>query len=167
MIEDEVSRLEAFASRHGQELVTFAYLNCGDPERAQDAVQSVLVKLLPDRLDSIRDPLAYSRRAIVNELASLGRRDARWHGLLPRLLPREADSDASRAVVERAPIHQALEVLSVRQRAVVVLRYYQQLDDAQVAQVLHCEPATVRSIVRRALPKLRARLQELEVTDHG
>ena len=145
----------------------FAYLNCGDPERAQDAVQSVLVKLLPNRLDSIPHPLAYLRRAVVNELASLGRRDARWHGLLPRLLPHETNSDPSRALVERAPIHQALEVLSARQRAVVVLRYYQQLDDAQIAQVLRCEPATVRSIVRRALPKLRARLQELEVRDHG
>lgn len=167
MVSDEVRTLEAFASRHGQELLTFAYLSCGDSERAQDAVQSVLVRLLPDRIDSIRDPVSYARRAIVNELASLGRRDARWRGLLPRLATRVIASDATQDLVERAPIVQALDGLSARQRAVVVLRYYEQLDDAEIARVLTCEVATVRSIARRALLRLRERLNEMQVSDSG
>ena len=102
-----------------------------------------------------RFPHAYVRRMVVNEHLSWRRRHRRLvaHAQLDDLLPSVPDHAAQHA--ERLDLLERVGRLPARQRAAVVLRYYEELDDAEIASVLGCSTSTVRSNIARALATLR------------
>lgn len=153
-----------FADRHEQ-MVRLAWLLCGNQPDAQDAVADALVKVWRRLQRGPVDDLdAYTRRAVVNTVNSRLRRRylERWHASW-----RVGDDRGQRAVDEhvadRDTIWQAVLALPARQRACVVLRYYEDLPEAAVADVLGIAVGTVKSNTSRGLAKLADVLTAQEV----
>ncbi|WP_149181466.1 SigE family RNA polymerase sigma factor [Streptomyces sp. TRM49041] len=131
-------------------------LTGGDRHRAEDLVQESLVKLwFAWRKVADGAPEAYVRKVMVRAAARSARR--RWWGERPvEQLPEvAATGDVSAVVAERSRLEAALARLPTRQRAAVVLRYYQDLPEAQVAEALGCPVGTVRSHAARGVARLR------------
>ena len=142
------------AERHGLDLLRFAYLLCGDRHRAEDLLQDVLLSLHrkfpgPMPLDN---PVGYARRALANANVSRARRSSSTE-LVVGELPETATAEADPA--ERDLLWQALRRLPVRQRTVLVLRFYADATDPDIAAALGCRRGTVRSLASRALATLR------------
>ncbi len=152
--------LGEFFANQGQSLLRFAYLlTAGQRAEAEDLVQTVLARLMARGLEDLDDPLAYARRGIVNEHRSLGRHAAVVRKVLPRLAT-ERDGEAGVETEDRLTVLDALSALTDRERAVIVLRYYEDLPDLEIASIVGCSRPTVRSLTHRAMPKLQARLSE-------
>jgi RNA polymerase sigma-70 factor (sigma-E family) len=134
-----------------------AWLLTGDWAAAEDLVQTALVRSWPrwERIRRRDDPEIYVRRAMVNTWASWRRR--RWWGERPSdAVPDvQAIGDVATEVAMRIAVQGALRSLTARQRAVLVLRVFDDLSEAQVAQVLDCAVGTVKSTMARAVAKLR------------
>ncbi|WP_183095556.1 SigE family RNA polymerase sigma factor [Nocardioides stalactiti] len=134
-----------------------AYLMLGDRAEAEDLVQTALAKTYANwrRVRSIDAAPGYARTTLVNTAASWFRKKG-WRNERPtEVLPEtghEPDPSERRAVID------ALATLPPRQRAVVVLRYYEDLSVAQVAHALGIAEGTVKSQTSEALTKLRALL---------
>jgi len=144
-------------SRWGR-LVRLAYSLTLDLGRAEDLVQESLAKLW-FVWPRVRDgsPEAYVRRTIINGAISASRR--RWRGEEPRWelpdLPETGSATAADAVDERDWIRRELAALSVLQRAVVVLRYAEDLSERQVAELLGISAGSVKTHAFRGLARLR------------
>jgi RNA polymerase sigma-70 factor (sigma-E family) len=142
-------------------LLRFGHVLTGDPEAAADLVQEALARTLRAwRRRSIDDPHAFVRKVMVNSYASAWRRNRR--APTTPLDPAElsAGLDDLRAVDERDAVWRALRVLPPRQRAVTVLRYYDDLTVAEIAAVMGTSAGTVKSQSARALRRLEALLAE-------
>jgi RNA polymerase sigma-70 factor (sigma-E family) len=135
-----------FYARHFPDLVRLATLLCGSTDTAPDLVQDCFVRL-HGRWAEVHDPLPYVRRSVVHACASHHRHVARGRRL-PSPVPQSSELGADE-------LEDALEHLPARQRAAVVLRYYGDLPDADIARALRCRPGTVRSLIHRALADLR------------
>jgi RNA polymerase sigma-70 factor (sigma-E family) len=146
----------AFVRQHGAELLRFAYLLCGESARAEDIVQDSLVKLMRRwRSAAPTTPVAYARKVILNEY--LGWRRLRSsREVTTSTFADQPAPDASESLAERDVVWQLIRTLPPRARAVLVLRYYAQLPDREIADQLGCAEATVRSIAARAFITLRA-----------
>lgn len=143
-----------FVLARGPALVRFAYALCGDRHLAEDLVQEVLARL-SSRWGRLQDrPEPYIRTAIARELVSWRRR--RSHSESPTELPDRGGGRAPDDIVERDPLWRLLATLPVRQRAVLVLRHYEALPDTEIAELLGCRAATVRSLAARGAAALRA-----------
>ena len=142
-----------------------AVLLTGDWALAEDLVQTALAKTWPrwERISGRDDPELYVRRVMVNTWATWWRR--RWRGEQASAAVPDgpAQSDVAAEVAARMAVRDALGSLTRRQRAVLVLRVFDDLPEAQVAHLLGCPPGTVKSAMSRALAKLREdpRLAEL------
>jgi RNA polymerase sigma-70 factor (sigma-E family) len=147
---------EEFVAGRGQALQRFGYALTGDWALAEDLLQTALAKAYPRWSRVLRDdPEAYVRKIMLNTWSSWWRR--RWRGELPTLqLPEVAAPDSYADVDSRQALRAALAQLPPRQRAVVVLRYHQDLSEAQVAGLLGISAGTVKSQAARALATLRA-----------
>lgn len=147
---------DAFARARMRELLRFAHVLTGDPHRAADLVQDALERTLVswDRVVRKDDPVAYVRRAIVNRHVSLWRRHRRER--LVADLPEPAYERPTPDTGFDTDLWAALATLPPRQRAVLVLRFYEDLSEAATAAVLGCSAGTVKSQTSRALAKLRA-----------
>jgi RNA polymerase sigma-70 factor (sigma-E family) len=146
---------EEFVAGRGQALQRFGYALTGDWALAEDLLQTALARAYP-RWSRIRrdDPEAYVRKIMVNTWSSWWRR--RWRGEVPAAqLPEVAGPDEAVGVDRRQALRAALAQLPPRQRAVVVLRYHQDLSEAQVAAVLGVSVGTVKSQAAKALATLR------------
>jgi RNA polymerase sigma-70 factor (sigma-E family) len=147
-----------FVSARSAALVRSAWLLTGDEATAHDLVQSALEKtwLRWDRITRKDAPEAYVRRVMLSTFLTWNRR--RWRGELPvEALPElPALGDRTAAVDLRLAVATALRGLPVRQRAVVVLRYFDDLTETQVADALGCSVGTVKSQAFKALGRLRA-----------
>ena len=155
----------AFVRDHGERHLRVAVLLTGDWHAAEDLVQASLVKLYQawPRMDLVDGaPDAYLRRVIVNTHRSWWR--ARWRRETPvaELPDSGARDDATERHALASLIRQALLELPRKQRAVVVLRYLEDLPDAEVASLLGCSPGTVRTHAHRGLRALRARLGDTQ-----
>jgi RNA polymerase sigma-70 factor (sigma-E family) len=141
-------------------LVRFAVVLTGDRGLAEDVVQEVLIRAYERwrRITALDQPEAYVRRMIVNEYLSWRRR---WGRVTPTadVAAAETVSDHAGAHAERDAIRWELARLPRRQRAVLVLRYYEQLTDSEIAEVLGCPTGTVRSHASRALSALRVEVR--------
>ncbi|MBB5874004.1 RNA polymerase sigma-70 factor (sigma-E family) [Allocatelliglobosispora scoriae] len=145
---------DEFVVQRSQRLLRTAYLLTRDWAAAEDLLQAALVKLwfAWKRVD--RDPEAYARRIIVTSYISLRRR--LWTREIVRgELPERAVPDEMHRHAERDALWQALRRLGPRQRAIIVLRYYEDLSDARIAEMLGVAVTTVRSQASRALAVLR------------
>jgi RNA polymerase sigma-70 factor (sigma-E family) len=161
---DEAVRDDFAAYVHARQraFVRFAYLLTGDAHEAEDLVQSAFAKVYR-RWDSIHGfPDAYVRRTIVNEHASWWRRTWRHREVVDSRLVEVLDPAAGEVAGRDAELWARVVGLPRQQRAVVVLRYYEDLTEAQTAEVLGCTVGTVKSHASRALGALRVTLQEVE-----
>jgi RNA polymerase sigma-70 factor (sigma-E family) len=143
-----------YAAVRWSRLVRTAYLLTRDRALAEDLVQTALAKtwLAWGRIGDDPDP--YVRAVLVNTYTSWWRR--KWRGETPTAqLPEAAGTDQHAAYDERHTLRLALDRLPRRQRAVVVLRYYEDLSEAEVARILGCSVGTVKSHASRALARLR------------
>jgi RNA polymerase sigma-70 factor (sigma-E family) len=151
----------------GAVLLRFAYLVTRDHHRAEEAVQDALVAAYPrwPRIVQAGDPEAYLRRSIVNADISRWRRFRRRETPTDEPPPQTA-GDIGADVAAQDHAWTLCARLPVRQRAAVVLRYYEGCSDAEIAQILDCTAGTVRSQIHRALATLRRELSvpEEEVT---
>lgn len=127
-------------------------------------MQTVFLRMMSTQPGTIENPQAYARRAVANEAMSRHRRRAVFRAITPKLLggAESSTQDASQIVADRQQLTQALSRLSARQRTVLVLRYFEDLDDQATSEILGCSPATVRSIAARGLAKLRANMRAEE-----
>jgi RNA polymerase sigma-70 factor (sigma-E family) len=148
---------EGFVRTRGPALLRYAHLVCGDGHQAHDLVQDALVKV-HRRWPAVEvaAPFAYTRRVITNEYLSWRRR------LMSREVPAAFPSAADPAEPapgedfgDRALVWAVVKSLPRRQRIVVVLRYYEDLSDRDIAEVLGVAESTVRSQAARALAALR------------
>ena len=146
---------EDFVRARGRALLRFAYMLTSDRALAEDLVQEALVKAYRRWGGRLRaeHPEAYVRRIMVNEYLSWRRR--RWSGELPGRVPDRVQPDAACSVAERDLMWRALAALPRRQRAVLVLRYYEGLPDVEIAALLQSAEGTVRSLAARAFDALR------------
>ena len=130
-----------------RDLVRLAYLLTGSVEVAEELVQDAFVAARAS-WDNVREPYPYLRSAVVNRTRTWGRRLQ-----LERRHARRTDE----AVVDldADELWDALAVLNERQRAAVVLRFYEDLPDGDIAALLGCRPATVRTAIHRGLATLR------------
>lgn len=150
--------------RHVDDAVRFAYLLTGDEQLAQDLAHDAFVRLLR-RFHDLRSPdafPAYLRRTIVNLVRDHQRRGLRWERFQRAHVPADVEV-AHRDVGLQKDLWQALQQLPHRQRAAVVLRFYEDLGEAQVAEVMECSPGAVKSLVARGMDKLREIVAEMEL----
>ena len=138
------------------------YAVAGDRQRTEDALQTAFAQAWSrwSRVSATDDPAAYVRRLAVNAAISGHRRAwTRRETSVPEL-PDAATTDE--APLEHHATWRAVTDLPPRQRAVVVLRYYEGLSEREIADVLGCRPGTVKSQASAALSALRTRLAETE-----
>src|SRR3954447_4076424 len=145
-----------FVAARSRALLRTAWLLTGDWATAQDLVQTALAKTWPawSRITRTDDPEVYVRRVLVTTYATWWRR--RWRAETPvGELPEPIGPDAYEESDRRAIVSSALSTLTRGQRAVVVLRYFDDLTEAQTAAALGCSVGTVKSQHARALAALR------------
>lgn len=147
-----------YVAARQRHLLTGAFLLTQDWARAEDLVQTALGQVFTrwDRVARAGDPDAYVRRVVVNAFLSDRRR--RWSRESPVADPPDAPGvyDAYAAADLRLVVDELLEQLPRRQRAAIVLRYFDDLSETQTADLLGCSVGTIRSQTARALAHLRA-----------
>ncbi|MFC0628617.1 SigE family RNA polymerase sigma factor [Kribbella deserti] len=143
---------EDFVAARYESLRRTAYLLTQDAALAEDLVQTVLAKCWLS-WSRIKDPGAYVHRTLVNTYIAWWRR--RWNNEHPtEELPESAHGGAE-TLDDRTDLSYALRRLPRKMRAVVVLRFYEDLSEAETARILNCSLGTVKSQTSRALAKLR------------
>lgn len=155
-MEDE---FREFVAARSAALLRSAYLLAGDWATAEDLLQTALTKtyLAWKRLGEIEAVEPYARRVLVNTATSWWRR--RWHGERPtEFLPERAIADSTEEQLDRDLLWKHVKALPARQRAVLVLRFYEDMSEAQTAELLNISAGTVKSQTSRALGTLRQRL---------
>jgi RNA polymerase sigma-70 factor (sigma-E family) len=152
---------EAWMSARQPALLRTADLLTGDTHSAEDLVQTTLAKLYLawDRIRDREHVDAYARRALINEHRSTWRRPFKRLEVLAEHLPEKGVHDTSYDG-DREALWRFVNTLPRRQRAVIVLRYYEELTEAETAQALGVSVGTVKSQASRALDSLRGRLPE-------
>jgi RNA polymerase sigma-70 factor (sigma-E family) len=148
-------RFEEFTAARLAALLRYAMLLSGDREQARDLVQEVLARALVKwgRIGTIEEPYAYVRRMVTNEFLSWRRRRK-----LTTVPLDEAHEAATPEPDTPDDLRGLLARLPGRQRAVLVLRYYEDLTDDEIAAALGCRVGTVRGYASRGLAALRIEL---------
>ncbi len=156
-----------FVDQRQRALLRSAWLLTGDWALAEDLVQTALARtwLRWARVRRRDDPEIYVRRVLVSTWVNWSRR--KWRGERPReeLPDGPAPGDLAAEAVARVAVRGALGALTDRQRAVLVLRVFDDLTEAQTAQILGCAIGTVKSTMSQALARLRADRRLAEVPE--
>jgi RNA polymerase sigma-70 factor (sigma-E family) len=149
--------LERFLAQRGKPLLRAAVLLTGSQHAGEDLLQAALERLLRHRATVSGNPEAYLRRTLYHLAADGWRRQGLWRRkyLLLRPLQPGIAQDGTDEVDRRDALIRLLLKLPPRQRAVIVLRYWEQLSEAEAADVLGCSVGTVKSAASRALARLR------------
>ncbi|TDC98032.1 SigE family RNA polymerase sigma factor [Nonomuraea deserti] len=160
---DDEPGFDDFVAEQTDTLLRFGYVLTGNPHDAADLVQEALVRLCGawPRVRHKDSPHSYVRTTMARLHISVWRRRRREH------LTREPPERVHHEVFppdEEQGLWEELAALPRRQRAVLVLRYYEQLSDTEIAQVLGISPGTVRSQAFRGLDKLRSSLSSSPAT---
>ena len=158
-------QFEEYVIESRQRLFRFAVVLCGDTVLAGDLLCDVLGRAFErwHQVTAARDPHAYVRRMLVNEFVSWQRRRARTvpHPEVAQFADLRAGRlgaagpDPGEVHAERSALLEELSRLPARQRAAIVLRYYADLSDEDIAATLGCRIGTVRSSISRGLATLR------------
>lgn len=146
-----------FVAARGTSLLRLAHLACGSPHEAEDVLQTALERAYRhwSRLRAGSDPEPYVRRIIVNTAISRARRRAILSIIPTGTLPETAARNVTSGVELRQVLGAGLRALPPRQRAVLVLRFWEDLTEAQTAQALGCSVGTVKSQASKGLARLR------------
>jgi len=157
----ETARSQACGPTERRRLLRLAFQLCHNRTTAEDLVQQALENVYRHwRAHGPAEHLeAYARRSVLNEFLRQGRRAAATEVVTDRLPDRISD-DGIDSVVERDPLWRALGELPRLQRAALVLRYYEDCPDDEIARLLNRRQATVRSLVARGAARLRVVLDE-------
>lgn len=147
-------------------LLRAAYLVCGDAHLAEDLLQQAFTKVAR-RWDRLRheNPDAYIRRILYRDAISAWRRTRRES--LVTALPDTGTADPTSGVTDRVELERALAALTPRQRAVLVLRFFEDRSEADTAEVLGVGIGTVTSQTHAALARLRDRIPGLAPSPTG
>lgn len=147
----DLADLEALYRDQYEASVRLAHLLTGDRGRAEELAQDAFVRIAP-KLGAVDNPAGYLRTVLVNLCRDAGRRTARAneHPIPPARIEPEPPVPATSTAVWAA-----LQALPERQRIAVTLRFYLDLPDDEIADVLGSRPGTVRSLVHRALATLK------------
>ncbi|WP_203791643.1 SigE family RNA polymerase sigma factor [Paractinoplanes rishiriensis] len=169
MHDREDEEVTAFVRARYGSLLRTAFLLCGDRGKAEDLVQTTLAKTVVvwSRLQRSEGIDRYVQRVLVNTFVTSTRRRSWWERPLGRLVESQAP-DEYMGVEQRDLLRRALEGLPARQRAVVVLRFYEDLSEQDTARALGCSVGTVKSLSSRGLQTLRKQWVEVDaVADQG
>ena len=152
---------EAFVAGSARSLLRTGYLMTGDLEGAEDLVQESFAKVAQrwQKVRRMQAPTAYARRILIN-LARDDRRRATRRPLLLEASPEGPIDDTATTLARSDELMRGLARLSPRQRATVVLRFYEDMTEAEVAEALSCSVGTVKTQTSRALNHLRGFLDE-------
>jgi RNA polymerase sigma-70 factor (sigma-E family) len=153
-----------FVRENTPALLRTAYLLTGNGGSAEELVQDTLVRLYPkwDRVAAADVPLAYVRRSLTNAYINQNRRGASRREFAYEDVPERVDPrDVLNQLADRDEIWAGLKLLSDRQRAALVLRFFEDLSDEQTAAALDCRVGTVRSLISRGLAILREHMTEV------
>jgi RNA polymerase sigma-70 factor (sigma-E family) len=154
--------LSALYEEHVGRAIALARLLIGDDHLAEDVAQEAFIRTA-GRFAHLRQPEAfgaYLRRTVVNLCRTRFRRARLERDWLRRQDRHEPASRPAFDPDERAIIWKAIEALPWRQRAAIVLRYYEDLSQADIAELLHCSVGATESLLSRAMTALRAKFDE-------
>lgn len=147
--------LRDFVRLRYMDLLRTAYLLTGTWQNAEDLVQIALLKAMRN-WSRIDDPMAYLRRVLVSQRTTLWARMRRQPLLMGELPEQAGGRDMAESVAQRDELIRALAGLPPRMRAVLVLRYWEDLSEADTAQILGCSVGSVKSQASRGLTQLRS-----------
>jgi RNA polymerase sigma-70 factor (sigma-E family) len=155
---------DEFVAVRGQALLRFALMLCGDRYQAEDLVQSALAKAYRrwSRVSVMQRPEAYLKTVLVHDHLRWWRRRSSAEVPLAQPSVGTAVGDGADVRASRDAAWELIGRLPKRQRAVLVLRYYEDLTDGEIAAVLGCAPSTVRSQAARALSALRSAVPTMD-----
>jgi RNA polymerase sigma-70 factor (sigma-E family) len=156
-VDDDIGDYEAFVASRAASLLRYGYVLTGNPHDAADLLQEGLVRLRTawTRVRNKREPEAFVRTTMARLQISIWRRRRR-ESLVAEVPDTHYTDPSPEAAETSSRLWDALSTLPRKQRAVVVLRYYECLADEEIADVLRISRGTVRSQASRALEKLRA-----------
>jgi len=152
---------ETYVVEHGARLARLAFLLTGDHQLAEDLVQTTLAKvaLRWDGVVAGGHPGGYVRSALVR--TAIGWRRRHWRAERPtETVPERPGADLIPGVDDHDRLRRALLELPARQRAAVVLRFYEDRTEAEVAAILRCSIGTIKSQTAKGLARLRILLDE-------
>lgn len=153
-----------FVAARSAELLRLAYVLTGDQHSAEDLLQSSLTRAAAHWGGIHSAPEGYVRRILYREQVSRWRRGARRPETTVAQVPELATQDLADGADIRVALRGALLALPPGKRAVLVLRYLEDLPEAQVADILGCSVGTVRSQTHKAIAQLRSALPTLGLT---
>lgn len=165
---DDADRVQDFVRASWPRLLGTARMLTGDPHEAEDLTQATLVKVVAawPRIQRRDDPTVYARRVMINLATSRWRRRRRTHyqDLLRREGLAEHAPDHAGGISDRDAVWRVMATLPARMRAVLVLRYYEDLTEAETAEILECSVGTVKSQASRGLARLRQTTVRADLT---
>ena len=160
----EQRAFEAFVADASARLMRTAYLLCGDRGHAEDLVQTALFRTARRWRQARQQPEAYARRVVVNlakdRRRTLGRRVGEVAQAVEPVDPVDITAPGHDDVLERERLLGAIRGLPSGQRAVLVLRFFEDLSVAETALALACSEGTVKSQTSRALDRIRGALDQ-------
>ncbi|MFC0627878.1 SigE family RNA polymerase sigma factor [Kribbella deserti] len=158
---------EEYAAARGQDLVRLGFTVSGDYQRAEDLAQIALMQAFRNwrRVQRTEDPHNYVRRILVNSYLSMTRKRSFTEAPAADIDSERTVPDPAIDIVNSDDLWRALARLSARERVVLVLRYYQDMDDRTIAEVLGIKPSSVRATASRALASLRSARQYRRVDE--
>ena len=160
MQQSDEDRFTEFVRAHTASLFRTAYLMTGDYQRAEDVLQAALVRVYQHwpRVSAMERPVGYARKVVVNQAASWWRKRSSHEALT--LIDEPVWDGRVDDVAEHERVWKAVLSLPKRQRAVTVLRYYEDMTEAQIAETLGMAPGTVKSHRHAAVRRLAELLGE-------
>lgn len=173
---DRYEGLHEFFKARGQALSRTAFLLTGDVRAAEDLVQEAMTRTIArwGKATATGNPEAYIRKVMLNQVRSRWR-FRRRHGAeyaTDQMPDQMSNADMESLSIEKAVLASALRTLAPRQRAVLYLRFYEDLSEAEAAEILGCSVGTVKSQthdalrrLRRSAPNLYAEVHTAEVTE--
>jgi RNA polymerase sigma-70 factor (sigma-E family) len=149
-----------FVRENTSALLRTAYLLTGNAQSAEELVQDTFARLYPkwERVEAAEVPIAYVRRSLANAYVNQQRRASRREHPYEQVPERAEERDVFGQLDDRDEIWAGLRGLPDRQRAALVLRFFEGLSDSESAAALGCREGTIRSLISRGLSTLRQEL---------
>ncbi|MCU1405214.1 MAG: sigma-70 family polymerase sigma factor [Glaciihabitans sp.] len=159
--------VERLVAERGEALTRYAYFVSGNQDDAADLVQDALVKTFGRLRNgfSVASAEAYVRRAILNTYLDRGRRTTRWRRIAHLEAVPEIEDSTAEATDSRIDLHEELQKLTPRERACLVLRYYEDMKVDDIAETLELSPGAVKRYLSDALSKMASHLSRGELAE--